>query len=1023
MKIEPYFEDIKTLHVGTEPDRAYYIPASKKGAFFLDRDLSDRFLNLTGTWLFRHEKNVYDLKESFTIPGADLKDFREVPVPGMWQYYGDEGHQYVNHRYPFPLDPPHVPKENPCGAYVKTFDYHRDPAAPEAYLNFEGVDSCLYVWVNGNFAGYSEVSHSTSEFHVTKFLKEGENTLSVLVFKWCTGSYMEDQDKFRMSGIFRDVYILRRPQEGIRDYKVEAVPAENGKGVLKISFRFFGTVLPVSCSLADQNGNVLFTGKCTDGELKTVIDFVKLWNAEQPELYTLSFDTGSEVITDEVGFREIHTEKGVLFINGTPVKFHGVNRHDSDPDTGFVISREQMEKDLRLMKEHNINAIRTSHYPNAPQYYHLYDRYGFYIIGEADNESHGADFAFRKDQTPDPFRQEWNRLISDNPVFTEATVDRMKRCVERDKNRPSVVIWSMGNECAFGCTFEEAARWVKANDRTRLLHYESARYVPQNKKYDRSLLDLYSRMYPPIADIHAYFKEGHPKPFLMCEYCHAMGNGPGDLEDYFKVIHQYDGACGGFVWEWCDHAVDAGKDQHGRTKYLYGGDSGEFPHDGNFCVDGLVSPDRVPHTGLLEFKNVYRPARIVSVSLRDKKLTLHNYLDFTDLKGLVRAEAEYTADGIRTASEKIDITGSIPPHGEGTVSIASEFPAGKKNFLILRYYLMRDCGCLRKDFLLGTEEVPLDAAGYAAHADACGPVIPQEKAPVKTTEDECFLTVRGDNFEYVYDRYKAAFTQLKYSGKDMIGKPAEVNVWRAPTDNDRYIRKEWERAGYDRAKIIPYGTELTQENGNAVITSEFSVAAICVQPFLRIKAVWTVEKDGTINVRFEGKRNPEFPFLPRFGIRLFLPQEMDTLTYNGMGPVESYQDKHYASQHGIYTGKVRDEYVPYIRPQEHGSHFDCSYVKISAADADLSAGGQAETERALTVSSADRFSFNASVYTEEELTEKRHAFELAESGFTVLCIDYKQSGIGSNSCGPELLPQYRFDETEFCFSVKIGFEP
>ena len=264
-----------------------------------------------------------------------------------------------------------------------------------------------------------------------------------------------------------------------------------------------------------------------------------------------------------------------------------MNRHDSDPDTGFVISREQMEKDLRLMKEHNINAIRTSHYPNAPQYYHLYDRYGFYIIGEADNESHGADFAFRKDQTPDPFRQEWNRLISDNPVFTEATVDRMKRCVERDKNRPSVVIWSMGNECAFGCTFEEAARWVKANDRTRLLHYESARYVPQNKKYDRSLLDLYSRMYPPIADIHAYFKEGHPKPFLMCEYCHAMGNGPGDLEDYFKVIHQYDGACGGFVWEWCDHAVDAGKDQHGRTKIFTAATAVEFPHDWNFVWTDL----------------------------------------------------------------------------------------------------------------------------------------------------------------------------------------------------------------------------------------------------------------------------------------------------------------------------------------------------------------------------------------------------------------------------------------------------
>ena len=1009
MIVKPYFEDLTALHIGTEPNRAYYIPASGEGMFFCRREESDRFQSLNGQWKFRYEPSIYEMNDCFYEEGYDLKAFREVTVPGMWQMYGVDRNQYTNVRYPFPLDPPYVPRENPCGAYVREFTYEEIPEAPEVYLNFEGVDSCFYVWLNGNFVGYSQVSHSTSEFKVTRFLKKGMNSLAVLVLKWCDGSYLEDQDKFRMSGIFRDVFLLKRPREGIRDYKIKAAPTENGGGYFEAELSFFGEEREAGYRLEDPAGQIVLEGTCTDGRICGNLEKAEYWDAENPRLYTLVLTTKNEVICDRVGFREIHVSGGVLYINGVPVKFHGVNRHDSDPHTGFVISPEQMERDLRLMKEHNVNAIRTSHYPNSPQYYHLFDEYGFYVIDEADNESHGTDKRYKKVDDWKTHVETWGRLIADNPAFTEATVDRTRRCVERDKNRPSVVIWSMGNECAYGCTFEAALHWTKEYDDTRLLHYESARYISNERKYDRAILDLYSRMYPSMEEIHQYFTRKHKNPYLMCEYSHAMGNGPGDLEDYFQIIHEYPGMCGGFVWEWCDHAVEDGTDRHGRTKFLYGGDSGEFPHDGNFCVDGLVSPDRIPHGGLREFKHVYRPARITAADMEKKEISFRNYMDFTDLKDLADIKITFVKDGEIMGSEVLSLEDSILPGETGSVSFSLDFVPEGKSFIQAEYLLKKDWSLLKKGFSLGAEEWKLSDAPKKAENPVLASRIKDADSAgdIQVSEEGHTIVLSGQDFVYRYDTYKGVFSAMEKGGKPVIMEPMEYNVWRAPTDNDRRIRLVWEEAGYDRMTVRTYETSWEKKDGNVEIITALSLAAIFIQPFLRIQARWTVNGAGVVTMNLDVKKDPEFPFLPRFGLRMFLPKDRNQARYCGMGPEESYVDKHQSCRHGIFEGSAESFYVPYIKPQENGSRYDCDYVEVSGDGLSLFAAGSRE------------ICFNLSCYTQEELTKKAHRFELEESPYTVLCLDYAQSGIGSNSCGPDLLEKYRFDEEEFSWELTL----
>ena len=1006
MIVPRYYENLSVLHENTMPARAYFIPASKRMDNLVEhREESDRMQLLNGTWKFQYFNSIYDIQNSFFEKNYDTENFDEIQVPSVWQMAGYDTHQYTNIRYPFPFDPPYVPQDIPCGAYVHNFEYSRDEKASKAFLNFEGVDSCFYVWINGSYIGYSQVSHMTSEFDITDLLRDGENSIAVLVMKWCDGSYLEDQDKFRMSGIFRDVYILKRPKQAISDYHIKT-RIEDMLAKVEIEMKFYSP-LNVKISIEDRNGAVVALGSIAEeGTAVLEIASPELWNTENPYLYKLILETENEVIVDHIALRKIEIKDKVIYLNGQKIKFRGVNRHDSDPVTGFTINPEQITTDLTLMKQHNFNAIRSSHYPNAPFFYEMCDKYGFMVIDEADIEAHGPFMIYRKEDTDYNRFKRWNEKIADDPVWEEAIVDRVKLMVERDKNRFCIVMWSMGNESAYGCNFEKALEWTKNFDPDRITQYESARYRNYDETYDYSNLDVYSRMYPALSEIQEYLDKDGSKPFLLVEYCHSMGNGPGDFEDYFQMIQDNDKMCGGFVWEWCDHAIAHGTAENGKTIYAYGGDHGEEIHDGNFCMDGLVYPDRTVHTGLLEYKNVYRPARVISYDKESGELVLHNYMDFDNLKDYVKISYELTQDGLLIGKGKLAEV-SVEPHSEGKTNLQVNVPENGKCYLKLTYHLKKEMPLLEEDYILGFDEIEVsqkDAKCQLAEKWVEKTVTDSE---LQVSEDDTQIHIKGREFAYTIDRRTALFTEMKFAGREYLNHPMELNIWRAPTDNDMYIKSEWKKAHYDKAYTRAYTTEVVQGKHGVKITSHASVVAETVQKILDVTITWKIEAAGKIDADIAVTKDDEFPDLPRFGVRMFLDKKLSAARYFGMGPQESYCDKHQAASHGLYQANVDDLHEDYIRPQENGSHYDCEYVELN------------NSRYGIVVSAENAFSFNASYYTQEELEEKTHNYELTESDSVVFCVDYALNGIGSNSCGPVVLEQYRFDDVLFRFQFTL----
>ena len=996
--LRQFHEDPQILHVGTCPIRSYYLP-------FADEEeshtgVSSRVFSLDGEWAFRYFESfgqAVDPEEGLCF---DEEEMGSIPVPSCWENHGYGRHMYTNVRYPFPVDPPFVPDENPCGLYVRHFELEEKDQEARWFLNFEGVDSCFYLWVNGEFAGYSQVSHATSEFELTELLQEGDNTLAVLVLQWCDGSYLEDQDKLRMSGIFRDVYLIARPQAFLRDYFVkESFAPDFSHAQVTVELMPEGK-LDLTASLYAPDGTLVAACEHPKDSAVLEVPAPVLWNAEHPAQYTLVLETPDECIVQMVGLRKIKVIDGVVYLNGVNIKFRGVNRHDSDPVTGYTISREQALLDLALMKRHNVNAIRTSHYPNAPWFLQLCSEYGFYVIGEADMESHGMAMRYGNHSN------ENYADAADDPQFGEAILDRMQRSVIRDKNNAAVVIWSLGNESGWGENFEAAGRWAKEYDPSRLLHYENFLTYHKARKPDFSMLDLYSRMYASLDQVRDYFAgkdldENLPEkklPFIQCEYIHAMGNGPGDAEDYQQLIMEYDGFCGGFVWEWCDHAVYGGTTPDNRPIYRYGGDFGEFPHDGNFCMDGLVYPDRTPHTGLLEYKNVIRPIRARRAEGKADTFILHNYLDFTNAEDFLTVSYEISQDGEVLYGGELELP-HLPPHGEAEVVLPA-LPEGGVCTLLLSYATKAAGDFCTAGHALGFDEIVLHDEPFFLDAPAEGPVELEE------TGDAVVLT--GEKFRYVFNKHTGLFDSLVWQNRNYLEKPMGWNLYRAPTDNDQYIRHQWELAGYHRPTVKVYGVQVSRlENGGACVTCQLSIAALTVSPFLRVEAQWAIDAQGRIDASLDCRRDGRFPWLPRFGVRLFLPKDFASVEYFGYGPYESYQDKHQASHLGVYAQAVDAMHEDYLKPQENSSHWGCRYVTLT------------DGAYSLTASSETPFSMNVSPYTQEELAEKKHNYELTKCGQTVVCLDYKMSGVGSNSCGPELLPQYRLEEEEFAFRFTL----
>lgn len=1012
MIVEKYFEDPKKLHLGTMDSRAYYIPyPNKEAALSGDREYSDRFYLLNGEWNFAYFNSVYDVTEEFYLPNFELSYFKKIPVPSAWQNHGYDKHQYSNIKYPFPYDPPHVPIGNPCGAYVRQFEVEAGREEMRKFINFEGVDSCFYLWINGKFVGYSQVSHSTSEFEITDYVFKGTNTIAVLVLKWCDGSYFEDQDKFRMSGIFRDIYILDRPQKHIRDFFVKTELKKDYKQAeVSVELDFIDEEIAIDyVLLEDSTQKVISHGYVNNKNININIDQPQLWSAETPKLYTLVLSTDNETIATKIGIREIKIIDKVVYSNGTKIKFKGVNRHDSSPVTGPAVSNVDMLLDLMLMKQHNINAIRTSHYPNAPVFLELCDKYGFYVIAEADIETHGTVTIYGGAQEGKFFS-----TLAHDPVYEAAVLDRIQRNVIRDKNRPCVVIWSMGNESGYGRNFEKALNWVKSYDTSRLTHYEGALYSPVGYDCDYSNLDLYSRMYASSEEISNYFeRDNGDKPFILCEYSHAMGNGPGDLEEYFELIQNYDGLCGGFIWEWCDHAVYMGKNEQGRDKFYYGGDFGEFPHDSSFCLDGLVYPNRKPHVGLLEYKNVIRPVRVIKANLKEGKVTFRNLLDFLNLRDYLYITYQVTKDGQVIFEGTIDDSNilDIKPHQDKEITLNLDNINESNCYVKFDYIQKNDMALTKKGHRLGFDQIEVSIEKRYGESSKIESVIGQGEAKpgnLSTQENDRKIVVTGDNFSYTYNKITGTFDQMIYGNNLILDKPMQYNIWRAPTDNDIKVRTQWEECGYDRTTTRVYSTTMAKLDNSIRIVSELSLSAVHLQRILHISAEWLVGDTGIIAFNIQVERNMETPFLPRFGLRLFLPRDMNWAEYFAYGPYESYVDKHRASYLGLFKAKVADMHEDYIKPQENGSHYGCHYIKLISKEG-----------VGIAVTNNETFCFNVSHYTQEELTVKKHNFELVESENTILCLDYAQSGVGSNSCGPELSEKYKFDHQRFDFNMTL----
>jgi beta-galactosidase len=998
LKLPNYYEDPSSLHIGCEENRSYYIPYAPA-----DSKESSRVLLLNGDWDFRYYENPFEL-EDFTQPGYLYQNYDSIPVPGCIQMHGYDHHQYTNVNFPFPYDAPYVPLENPTCVYHRRFEMSGKNLTYQQYLNFEGVDSCFYVYVNQAFAGYSQVSHSTSEFNITPYIKSGSNDLTVVVLKWCDGSYLEDQDKFRMTGIFRDIYLISRPKEHIRDFFVKTLlDAAYQKATITVDFSYTGTSVPTTCTLSDADGNVISTQTVPDTFLSMEVENPILWNAEYPYLYTLTITTPDEIIFQKVGIRCIEIKNDIIYVNGVKVKFKGVNRHDSDPVTGYTISRKQALKDLILMKEANINAIRTSHYPNAPWFTQLCNEYGFYVVGESDLEAHGTVKFYGASN-----EGTYGDLVQ-MEIFADAILDRNQRNVIRDKNNPSIIMWSMGNEAGYSKAFEDTGRFIKTYDPTRLLHYEGSIHQTGGHSNDTSMLDVYSTMYESPASIENYLAS-NPKPYMLCEFIHAMGNGPGDIEDYFECIYKHERFVGGFVWEWCDHAIDRGVTTDGKKVFHYGGDSFEFPHDGNFCIDGMVSPDRVPHPALAEYKNVIRPVRAALVDAASCTVELQNMLDFTNLKDYVSLQAELLYDGIVVETFDLE-TIDLAPHEKTTVSlpIKSEYlnqEAKNKPLSIKLLYIQTVNKALTSaGHSLGFDQLMLKTGSIPfIHAKE------MNDQAVNIEENVTKIVLTGTNFKYVFNKLRGSFDSIIIDNCKVLDKPLEYNIWRAPIDNDRNIRNEWEKAGYHRALVRPYETIISRENNVVAISCRLAINAIQIQHILDINVTWYIGSNGTITMELNGKRNTDMPFLPRLGLRFFLPKDYKNVEYLGYGPNESYIDKHRSSWFGRFEANAEDMYVDYIKPQENSSHYGCEEVLLTSS-----------IGKRIHVSAATPFSFQAGIYTQEELSQKAHNYEIQKADSTILCIDYKMSGVGSNSCGPALAEKYQLNEANISFKMSLQF--
>lgn len=955
-------------------------------AFYKD---SQKKISLNGEWAFKYVDAPELSPEGFEQSGA-CEGWDKIDVPSVWQLRGYDKMHYTDVLYPFPINPPHVPDKNPTGIYKKTVVLDEQWMEKDTVLKFHGVDSAFDVWVNGNHVGFGKVSRLPSEFDITGFVKTGENDITVRVYKWSDGTYLEDQDMWWLSGIYRDVELINEEKNAVLDLRVNGTlddSYKNGFFTAGITMKQAGTNLGWKLSYKGKTvleGELVSEGKdiCIEAEIPEV----HTWTAETPELYEFTVMTENQEVTVRCGFRKIEIKDKNFRVNNQVILLNGVNHHDYNPREGRRVTREQMESDIRLMKQYNINAVRCSHYPANEYFYDLCDEYGLYVIDEADLECHGFEWV------------ENYTWITDDETWKDAYVDRSVRMVKRDRNHPSIIMWSMGNESAFGCNFRSAAEAIRELDDTRLVHYEG--------DFEAEVTDVYSTMYTRLKGLKeiAEYQIKGDKPHVMCEYGHAMGNGPGGLKAYQDMYRKYKRLQGGFLWEWYDHGIYT--EEKDKKYYKYGGNYGDFPTNGNFCIDGILMPDRTPSPGMEEYKQIIAPVEITAVEGSMNKIQIRNYYDFlnldtTTLYWEVKAEDQMIQDGTVEGL-------SVAPHEGKIIALpitAFELQENTDYYLNLTVCQKEERNYAPAGYEIKKVQIPMQIRkdGFSVRETA---------DKLQVTEEQGGLTVENSRVTAKFSTVFGKLISFGKDGKEYLTEGPRMNVYRATIDNDMYKKEDWMNKYFIQKPVEETEYVSCLKEDDKVIVRIGTFFSCYNQSWgFECDYTYTVYSCGQMKVEIQGKAvqrgKLEPAFLPRIGVIMKGNKNFQKTMWYGMGPGESYVDSKAASIMGIYENTVDGMMTDYVFPQENGHHEQVKWFRIG------------DGKDGLLCKMEEKLGLNLANYTDESLEKAQHPFEIEKADDVIIHLDYRQSGLGSNSCGEEQLEENKVKLQDFAMAFTV----
>lgn len=995
------WENFLHLHENRMAPRAYFFSYdSVKNAQTFQRELSSRFKLLSGQWTFNYFTNPLLVPEVFY--SQKMEDWGRITVPNMWQMEGHGDLQYTDEGFPFPIDVPFVPTDNPTGAYQRTFTLGQQWDNKQTIIKFDGVETYFEVYVNGHYVGFSKGSRLTAEFDISSYVQQGENLLSVRVMQWADSTYIEDQDMWWTAGIFRDVYLVGKEHVHVQDLTVRTDFADDYQSATlscQIELENLSTTVASGYTLEytlQDKGTVIASGQCDaltiqdNSQTSFAIDVVNPphWTAENPYLYqlfiTLKDAQGNviEVIPQRVGFRDIKVRDGLFYINNQYVMLHGVNRHDNDHLKGRAVGMERIEKDLILMKQHNINSVRTAHYPNDPRFYELCDIYGLFVMAETDVETHG--FANVGDLS----------RITNDAAWESVFVDRAERHVHAQKNHPSIIMWSLGNESGYGCNIRAMYDATKAIDDTRLVHYEEDR--------DAEVVDVISTMYSRAQLMNHFGEHPHEKPRIICEYAHAMGNGPGGLTEYQNVFYAHDHIQGHYVWEWCDHGVLA-RDENGQEFYKYGGDYGDYPNNYNFCMDGLIYPDQTPGPGLKEYKQVIAPVKIQAVEGTTNTFTVENKLWFTNLDDYtITADIRAEGETLRSVQFKVE---ELAANSAREITI--NLPELDEREAFINFTVRKDSRTLYSE---ANHDIAVYQFQLKENTASEGEFVSHNAQALVTTESRLEHVIKGHNFTLIFSKVNGKLTSWRVNGEELIQSEPRLNFFKPMIDNHKQEYEGLWHPAHLQIMQEHFRTLQVEATDESVSITTTSIIAPPVFDFgMRCTYRYQINAQGHLNVELSGERYGDYPHvIPVIGLDLGINGSFDQVSYYGRGPEENYQDSRQANLIDVYHSTVADMFENYPFPQNNGNRQHVRWASLTNRHG-----------MGLLVKPQQEINFSAWFYTNQNLHEAQHTIELEKSGYITLNLDHQVMGLGSNSWGSEVLDSYRVYMDEFRYGLTL----